>query len=135
MVGHILFVEFHKEFHAVLHLVDMGEAQLFEAGVDLLGLVFFLELADEDGRDQRHAAAVVLNQVEVVLLDIDGLVRATLEAFAAVYALVVGDDGLAAADADGRRRADAHAGRAAGAQVVVDLQGVTEIGIGVSHNF
>ena len=119
---HILLVEIHHELNPVLHLVDMGEAQLLEAGVDGLGLVLLLELADESGRHQADLVAVVLYQLEVVLLDVNGLVGAYFHTLAAIDALVVVYDGLAAADTDGSRRAGTHTGGATRAQIAVHLQ-------------
>ena len=125
---HVHVVELDHAAHFVLHLIDMGETQLHDAGVDCLRIVLFLELADEGGGHQADAVPVVEQPAEVVLLDVDGLVRAHLHALPAVHALVVRDDRLPVPDADGPGRAGAHAGGAPLAQVVIDLERMSEIG-------
>ena len=72
----------------MLHFVDMGETQLHDAGIDRLRIVLLLELADEGGGHQAYAVPVIEQPAEVILLDVDGLVRAHLHAFSAIHALV-----------------------------------------------
>ena len=128
VVVHIHVVELDHAAHFVLHFIDMGEPQLHDAGIDRLRVVLLLELADEGGGHQAHPVPVVEQPAEVVLLDVDGLVRTHLHALSAVHALVVRDDRLPVPDADGPGRAGAHAGGAPLAQVVVDPERMSEIG-------
>jgi hypothetical protein len=116
---HILIVELDDGFHLVLYLVNVGEAQLVQAGIDFPGLVLGVELADEGGRNKTYPILIIINKGEIILLDVDGLVGTGLDALSAVHALIVADNGLAVTYADGACRARAHAGGAALAEVAV----------------
>ena len=133
MLVHVHVVELDHAAHLVLHLVDMGESQLLDAGIDRLRVVLLLELADEGGGHQADPVPVIEQPAEVVLLDVDGLMRAHLHAFAAIHALVVGNDRLPVPDADGPGRTGAHAGGAPLAQVVIDPERMSEIRFSGSH--
>ena len=130
---HIALVQADHILHLVLHFVDVGEAQLLEAGIDLTGPVLLVELADEGGRHEADAVLVVLDQRKVVLLDVDRLVRTDLHALAAVHTFVVVHDRLAAPDADGSRGTGAHTRGAAFAAVEIDLEGMSEKGFSFGH--
>ena len=122
VLGYVLVVEFHNVFNLVLNLVDMGESQFLEAGVDFPGLELFLELANESGRYKAYPIFIVMYQGKVVLLDIDGLVRTYFHTVSAVHAFVVVHLRFAATYADGPGRARAHTGGAAQASVLVNLE-------------
>ena len=127
VVVHVAVVQLDHPGHLVLNLINMGESQLQEAGIDGLCLVLGVELAYESGGDQAYPVSVIEQAAEVVLLDVYGLVGTGLDALAAIHALVVADDSLAVTDADGCRRAGAHTGGAALAQVVVYPERMSEI--------
>ena len=145
---HVPVIQRNHAADLVLHLVDVGEPQLHEAGIDRPRVVLFLELADEGGGQQTDPVLeladegggqqtdpvlVVLQQGEIVLVDVDGLMRAHLHAFAAINALVVADDRLSVPDADGTGRAGTHAGGAPPAKGVINPEGMSEVCFSGSH--
>ena len=84
------------------------------------------ELPDEHRGKHDDPEREIVNPVEVILCDNDGMPRAGLQAHAAIRACRLVDGGFAVPDADGGSRAHVHAVRASRALRGDDFQGVVE---------
>jgi len=81
-------------------------------------------LAKVGGGKHRHLVLEIVDQLERIAARDDRVKFTGFDAFAAVHAAVGIDVGLAVPDPDGLGGANPHAGSAAGAIVLKDLEGV-----------
>jgi len=117
---------FGKYVGCRLDLEDVAEPQVLEGVIDSRHAYVFGKLAEEDRRDEGHRVRKLVDHLEVVLVDVDGVDGAGLVALAAVDAAVLLDIGSAFADADGFGGAGLQATHTSDAFLVVNFKRVYE---------
>ena len=89
-------------------------------------------MGNEDGREQQNRVFAVIDRLEVVLLDIDGVHGAGLVASAAIHTAVGVELGMPVLHVDGSSGTHARAVGASDAEIIFEFEGVMEI-LYVSH--
>ena len=112
---HVVLYGFCQNTRCLCHLDYFGESHLVEFREDLLFRDLFRELSEENCREKDDPVFEVEYLVEIVLFHVYGMLRARLEAFAAVDASIFIYRRQASFNADGLRGAEAHAVRASDA--------------------
>ena len=106
---------FCQDARCLSHLDYYRKPHLMEFCEDLLFSDFFRELSEKDCREKDDPVFEIEYLVEIVLLHVYRMLRARLEAFAAVDASIFVYRRQTTFNADGLRGAEAHAVRASDA--------------------
>ena len=104
-----------------LNLVNRFEADVQQGGEDGALADFLLELRQKDRRHQQNGVRKVINSLEVVLFNIDGVDRACDIAATAINAAVRIQNRMPVLHVDGTGRTNAGAMRAPDAKVVFEF--------------
>ena len=126
MLAGILVLDIDVDIGGRLDFEDMPETQVLQGGIDAGDTYVVGELPQEHSGQQGHGMGELVDHLEVVLLDIDGIYGAGCLTLAAVDAAVLHNKGLAIGDADGFGRANLHAPGTSDAVAFVNFQGVVK---------
>ena len=113
-----------EDVHALFNLIDVFEPQMVNGGQDGPLGYLFRKLRTEGGGHQDDRALVVVDGLEIILLDVDGVHRTGQVAASAVHAAVGLQPRMPLLHMDGACRTDTGAVRAADAQIRLELQGM-----------
>ena len=123
---HVAFGAFEKQPCGFVDLDNVIESEVVQFGKYLFLCDVLAELPDEDSRQEDDPERETEDFGKIVLRYDDSMLRAGLQAHAAVGTGGFVDDRFAVLDADGRGRAHMHAVRAAGACCGDHFQGMVE---------
>ena len=109
-----------------LHLKHMRKPQILQRRINARHADIVGELSQKHCREQRHRVGELMHHLEIVLLDVDSVNRASRMALATVDAAVFHNESLAIVDTDGLGRANLHAPRTTDAVAFVNLKGMVK---------